>query len=325
MTGPPARPAEPVRPAEPARPAGPGGPILAASLADLAAARGRLGSPVVFVPTMGALHDGHRSLLRHAARLAAPDGAVVVSIFVNPRQFGPGEDLDRYPRKLGADLTLCADEGVAVVFAPAAGEIYPAQPVVTVDPGPMGQVLEGEFRPGFFGGVLTVVLKLFGLVRPDVAVFGDKDAQQLALVRRMSADLNLGIQIASVPTFRDDDGLATSSRNRYLSAAERRVALALPAALQAGQAEAANGPRAVAEAARKSLDGVAWILVPADGTGGPAGAPAPQVPVTVDYLALVDPLTFAPVPPGFTGTAILVAAARVGGTRLIDNVQVEFT
>ena len=325
MTGAPTRSAQPAPPAEPTRPARAAGPILAASLADLAAARGRLGSPVVFVPTMGALHDGHRSLLRHAARLAAPDGAVVVSIFVNPRQFGPGEDLDRYPRTLDADLTLCAGEGAAVVFAPAAGEIYPAQPVVTVDPGPMGQVLEGEFRPGFFGGVLTVVLKLFGLVRPDIAVFGEKDAQQLALVRRMSADLNLGIQIAPVPTFRDDDGLATSSRNRYLSAAERRAALALPAALQAGRAEAANGPRAVAEAARKSLDGVAGILIPGDGAGGPAGHLAPQVPVTVDYLALVDPLTFAPVPPGFTGTAILAVAARVGGTRLIDNVQVEFT
>jgi pantoate--beta-alanine ligase len=300
-------------------------PILATSLADLADARGRLGSPVVFVPTMGALHDGHRSLLRHAARLATPDGAVVVSIFVNPRQFGPGEDLDRYPRTLEADLALCAAEGVAVVFAPAAAEVYPAQPVVTVDPGPMGQVLEGTFRPGFFGGVLTVVLKLFGLVRPDIAVFGEKDAQQLALVRRMSADLNLGIQVASVPTFRDGDGLATSSRNRYLSAAERRVALALPAALRAGRAEAANGPRAVAGAARKSLDRPAEGRVPAAGTGAPADRPAPQVPLTVDYLALVDPLTFAPVPHGFTGTAILAIAARVGGTRLIDNIQVEFS
>jgi len=300
-------------------------PILAASLADLADARGRLGSPVVFVPTMGALHDGHRSLLRHAARLAAPDGAVVVSIFVNPLQFGPGEDLDRYPRTLEADLALCAAEGVAVVFAPAAAEMYPAQPVVTVDPGPMGQLLEGTFRPGFFGGVLTVVLKLLGLVRPDIAVFGEKDAQQLALVRRMSADLNLGIQVASVPTFRDGDGLATSSRNRYLSAAERRVALALPAALLAGRAEAANGPRAVAEAARKSLARAAEGLVPAGGTGSPADRPAPQVPLTVDYLALVDPLTFAPVPPGFAGTAILAVAARVGGTRLIDNIQVEFS
>ena len=295
----------------------PSGPVLAASLADLAAAREPLGSPVVLVPTMGALHDGHRSLLRHAAGLAGPDGSVVVSIFVNPRQFGPSEDLDRYPRTLGADLDLCAGEGVAVVFAPAAAEMYPAEPVVTVDPGPMGQLLEGEFRPGFFGGVLTVVLKLFGLVRPDIAVFGEKDAQQLALVRRMSEDLDLGIQIAPVPTFRDDDGLATSSRNRYLTAAERQVALALPAALAAGRAEAAAGPQAVAEAARRSLD------LP-DGGAAALGAAAPHLPLTVDYLALVDPRTFQPVPPGFTGTAILAVAARVGGTRLIDNVQVEF-
>jgi len=300
----------------------PAGLVLAASLADLAAARERLGAPVVLVPTMGALHDGHRSLLRHAAGLAGPDGSVVVSIFVNPRQFGPSEDLDRYPRTLGADLDLCAREGVAVVFAPAAAEMYPAEPVVTVDPGPMGQLLEGEFRPGFFGGVLTVVLKLFGLVRPDIAVFGQKDAQQLALVRRMSEDLDLGIRIAPVPTFRDDDGLATSSRNRYLAAAERRVALALPAALAAGRAEAAAGPRAVTEAARRTLDQAAGTLP--DGGAAAPGAAAPHVPLTVDYLALVDPRTFRPVPPGFTGTAILAVAARVGGTRLIDNVQVEF-
>jgi pantoate--beta-alanine ligase len=310
-----------------ARPAAPPGLVLAASLADLAAARERLGSPVVLVPTMGALHDGHRSLLRHAASLAGPDGSVLVSIFVNPRQFGPNEDLDRYPRTLGADLDLCAGEGVAVVFAPAAAEMYPAEPVVTVDPGPMGQLLEGEFRPGFFGGVLTVVLKLFGLVRPDIAVFGEKDAQQLALVRRMSEDLNLGIQIAPVPTFRDDDGLATSSRNRYLAAAERQMALALPAALAAGRAEAAAGPQAVAEAARRSLDQAAGALPDGGAAAGGAatpGATAPHVPLTVDYLALVDPRTFQPVPPGFTGTAILAVAARVGGTRLIDNVQVEF-
>jgi pantoate--beta-alanine ligase len=316
------------------------GLVLASSLADLTAVRGRLGSPVVLVPTMGALHDGHRSLLRQAGRLAGPDGSVVASIFVNPRQFGPGEDLDRYPRTLDADLALCADEGVAVVFAPAVADMYPSEPVVTVDPGPMGQPLEGQFRPGFFGGVLTVVLKLFGLVRPDIAVFGEKDAQQLALVRRMSADLNLGVQVVPAPTFRDEDGLATSSRNRYLSAAERRAALALPAALQAGQAEAANGPRAVAEAARKSLDRAAGVPVPASVISGPADGRAygsaggradgsaygtgPQVPVTVDYLALVDPRTFRPVPPGYTGPAILAIAARVGGTRLIDNVAMEF-
>ena len=276
---------------------------LVTTRAELTAARGELGSPVVLVPTMGALHSGHRSLLQHASEIAGPAGSVVVSIFVNPRQFGPGEDLDRYPRTLDADLTLCAEEGVAVVFAPAVTEVYPAEPMVTVDPGPIGQLLEGEFRPGFFGGVLTVVLKLFALTRPDVAVFGQKDAQQLALVRQMSADFNLGVEVVPVPTFRDPDGLAVSSRNRYLSAAERKVALTLPAALQAGRARAADGPRAVLATARTHLD---------------------AAPLTVDYLALADGQTFQPVPPGFTGTALLLAAARVGRTRLIDNVPVGF-
>ncbi len=165
-----------------------------------------------------------------------------MSIFVNPLQFRPGEDLDRYPRTLEADLAMCADEGVRAVFAPSAAEMYPGgRPEVTVDPGPMGQVFEGEFRPGFFGGVLTVVLKLFHLTRPDVAVFGEKDAQQLAMVRRMVSDLDLGLAVESVPTVRDADGLATSSRNRYLSAADRALALALPRALRAGQARAAAG------------------------------------------------------------------------------------
>jgi pantoate--beta-alanine ligase len=336
-------------------------PVLAVTRAEIRSARARLGSPVVFVATMGALHAGHRSLLRQAARMAMPNGAVVVSIFVNPRQFGPAEDLDRYPRTLEADLALCAEEGVAVVFAPAAAEMYPAEQMVTVDPGPMGQVLEGEFRPGFFGGVLTIVLKLFELIRPDIAVFGEKDAQQLALVRRMAADLNLGIQVASVPTVRDEDGLATSSRNRYLSAAERSVALALPAALDAGRAKAAEGPQAVLAAAREVLDragaaervpGVAPWVQPDDGLpsqrgdGGfpgdrpdrslPGDRPAPGLltdrldgrpvrpPLTVDYLALVDPRTFAPVRSGYTGPAVLAVAARVGTTRLIDNVPLEF-
>jgi pantoate--beta-alanine ligase len=300
-------------------------PVLAVTRADIRSARARLGSPVVFVATMGALHDGHRGLLRQAARMAAPNGAVVVSIFVNPRQFGPGEDLDRYPRTLEADLSLCAEEGVAVVFAPAAAEMYPAEQLVTVDPGPTGQVLEGEFRPGFFGGVLTVVLKLFELIRPDIAVFGEKDAQQLALVRRMTADLNLGIQVASAPTVRDGDGLAMSSRNRYLSAAERSVALALPAALEAGRAKAPEGPQAVLAAAGKILDGAGPAGdVPA---GVPSGQPdhgRAQPSLTVDYLALVDPQTFTPVPPGHAGPAVLAVAARVGTTRLIDNVPLEF-
>ena len=204
---------------QPARPL-----VLLRTKAELAAARPGLPAPVVLVPTMGALHAGHRALLRAARAAAGPAGSVIVSIFVNPLQFRPGEDLDRYPRTLDDDLAMCAEEGAGAVFAPSAAEMYPAgPPQVTVDPGPAGQVFEGEFRPGFFGGVLTVVLKLFHLIRPDVAVFGEKDAQQLALVRRLVADTDLGLAIEPVPTVRDPDGLATSSRNRYLSAADREL------------------------------------------------------------------------------------------------------
>ena len=229
--------------------------------------------------------------------------SATVSIFVNQLQFGPGEDLDRYPRTLDADLAMCAEEGARLVFAPSAAEMYPGgEPEVTVDPGPAGQVLEGKFRPGFFGGVLTVVLKLFNLTRPDVAVFGQKDAQQLALVRRMASDLNLGVVIESVPIVRDADGLAVSSRNAYLSPGDRTHALALSRALRAGAARAADGVRPVLAAAGEIL----------------AESPA----VAVDYLELVDPATFAPVPAGRAGPAVLVVAATVGGTRLIDNVPV---
>jgi pantoate--beta-alanine ligase len=246
---------------------------------------------------MGALHAGHARLLGAARTLAGPRGSVIVSIFVNPLQFGPNEDLDRYPRTLDADLAICAREGADLVFAPAAAEIYPGgPPEVTVDPGPAGQRFEGEFRPGFFGGVLTVVLKLLHLTRPAVAVFGQKDAQQLALVRRMVTDLNLDVVIEPVPTVRDADGLATSSRNRYLTAADRAVALALPRALRAGQAEAAGGADAVLAAT--------WAVLRA------------QPALAVDYLALVDPGTFGP---AGTGSALLVGAARAGTTRLIDN------
>ena len=259
--------------------------------------------PLVLVPTMGALHEGHRTLLRAAAREAAGDGTVMVSVFVNPLQFGPGEDLDRYPRTLDDDLKMCAEEGVAAVFAPSVGELFPAgAPVVTVDPGPPGALLEGAFRPGFFGGVLTVVLKLFSLVRPAVAVFGEKDAQQLAMVRRMVGDLDLGITILPAPTVRDEDGLAMSSRNRYLSAAERETALALPRALRAGALATWAGPDAVLAAAGRVLS---------------------QAPgVAVDYLELVDPAAFTPYPG--RGAAVLAVAARVGATRLIDNVRIEF-
>ena len=278
-------------------------PALLRTKAELAAARPALPAPVVLVPTMGALHAGHRALLRAARAAAGPDpsaGSVIVSVFVNPLQFRPTEDLDRYPRTLEADLAMCAEEGVRAVFAPSAAEMYPGgRPEVRVDPGPMGQGFEGEFRPGFFGGVLTVVLKLCHLVRPDVAVFGEKDAQQLALVRRLVSDTDLGLVIEPVPTVRDPDGLATSSRNRFLSPADRALALTLPRALRAGAARAGAGAAAVLAAAREVL-----LAEPA---------------LAVDYVAVVDPRTFGPAGPG---PALIVAAATAGGTRLIDNVPV---
>jgi pantoate--beta-alanine ligase len=282
------------------------GPHLATTRVELAAARAALDpktGPVVLVPTMGALHTGHERLLRAARTLAGPRGSVVASIFVNPLQFGPNEDLGRYPRTLDEDLAMCAREGVRLVFAPSVAEMYPGGKLeVTVDPGPMGQVLEGQFRPGFFGGVLTVVLKLLHLTRPAIAVFGQKDAQQLTIVRRMVTDLNLDAVIEPVPTARDADGLATSSRNRYLSAADRAVALALPRALRAGQARGAEG----------CGDAAAVLAAAHDVLRAEPG-------LAVDYVALVDPGTFGPAEPG---PALLVAAARAGGTRLIDNVPV---
>jgi pantoate--beta-alanine ligase len=336
--------------------------IVANTRGELRAARDKLTAPFVLVPTMGALHDGHRALLRRARDLAGPGGAVAVSIFVNPLQFGPNEDLDSYPRTLDADLAACQAEGVDLVFAPSVREMYPQEQLIRVDPGPTGQILEGEFRPGFFQGVLTVVLKLFSLVRPDIAVFGQKDAQQLVLVRRMCADFGLGIEIEAVPTVRAADGLALSSRNKYLSPAERAVAPVLYLALSTGAAAAAAGPAAVLAAAQAVLDApvpagpvpagsVPDAPVPAGPVPAgpvPAGsvpdAPVPAGPVAagsvpddtgrtppagpsprVDYLALVDARSYAPVridDLDFHGPAVLAIAARVGTTRLIDNVIV---
>jgi pantoate--beta-alanine ligase len=281
-------------------------PMLARTRAGLAACRATLRPPVVLVPTMGALHEGHRALLRAASETSGQNGSLVVSVFVNPLQFGVGEDLDRYPRTLSDDMAVCSEEGVDVVFAPAHDQMYPAEQMITVQPGPMGEVLEGTFRPGFFEGVLTVVLKLFNLVKPDVAVFGEKDAQQLALVRRMVTDLNLPVTIEAVGTVRDLDGLAISSRNRYMSAAERDTALALSRALRAGAAATADGPDAVLAAAEAELSA--------------AGKADP--PLATDYLVLAEPETFARVPAGFTGRALLLVAATVGKTRLIDNTAV---
>ncbi|MFI9552422.1 pantoate--beta-alanine ligase [Nonomuraea endophytica] len=265
--------------------------IVARNRADLVKARGE--GRVALVPTMGALHEGHRALIREARALAP---RVVVSIFVNPLQFGPSEDFSRYPRTLEADLDVCRAEGVRAVFTPAAGEMYQSGRQVSVSSGHMGTIVEGTVRPGHFDGVLTVVLKLFNLVQPDVAVFGQKDAQQLAMIRRMAADLDLPIEIAGIPTVREPDGLAMSSRNRYLSPGERQTALALSRALSAGAAEFT--PARIKAAARAVLDGADLAL---------------------DYLVLVDPATFAEVGESYTGEAVLAVAAKVGSTRLIDN------
>lgn len=252
------------------------------------------------VMTMGALHPGHTGLVRVARELVGADGTVVVTVFVNPLQFGAGEDLDRYPRTLDTDLALCRAEGVDLVFAPTTAEVYPnGTPQVSIDPGPLGAELEGDARPGHFSGVLTVVAKLLGLTVPAAAVFGEKDYQQLVLVRRMVDDLDLGVEIVSVPTVRDDDGLALSSRNRYLTPQERARALALPLALEAGASVAPAGAAAVLAAA-------AAVLERADR-------------VEVDYLALRDPDLF---PAPAVGAARLLVAARIGATRLIDNAAV---
>jgi pantoate--beta-alanine ligase len=273
-------------------------PHVAESTAELRERRGELPGPVVLVPTMGALHEGHRTLVRAARALG---GSVVVSVFVNPTQFGPGEDFDRYPRTWDADLAALAEEGADLVFHPPVEDVYPPGSAgVTVQPGPLGEVLEGAVRPGHFTGVLTVVAKLFGLVRPDIAVFGEKDYQQLTLIRAMTRELALGVQVLGVPTVREDDGMALSSRNRYLSAEQRNAAAALSAALRAGAAAGPEGPDAVLVAARTVL----------------AGAPG----LVPDYLELTDP-DLGPAPAA--GPARLLVAARAGSTRLIDNTAVE--
>ncbi len=284
-------------------PSGPaGGPLVVRTPGKLRRALADAGR-VALVPTMGALHGGHRTLMRLAGEHA---DTVVVSVFVNPLQFGPDEDFDRYPRDLPGDTALCGEEGVDVVFAPETATMYPLPQMVTVDAGTMGERLEGASRPGHFTGVLTVVAKLFNLVRPDTAVFGAKDAQQIALVRRMVADLDLPVEIIGAPTLRDPDGLASSSRNVYLSDAQRASALALSRALRAGADAASGGAAAVREAAWSVLDEAV------------KGTP----PVEPDYLALVDPATFADAAADHRGAAVLAVAARVGTTRLIDNVSV---
>jgi len=272
--------------------------------AELAGARARLdgrhhgaNADVAVVMTMGALHEGHATLIR-TARLA--HGAVIVTVFVNPLQFGPNEDFGRYPRTLNADLEICRREGADVVFAPSVDEMYPdGEPGVRVTAGPLGSVLEGAHRPGHFDGMLTVVNKLLHLTRPDVAYFGQKDAQQLLLIRRMVSDLDMPVRVIAAPTVRERDGLAMSSRNRFLSEEDRAAALSLSMALRAGAERADEGAMAVRRAAGDVLERSSGIAV--------------------DYLALVDPRTLQEVTAAYDGLALLAVAARVGTTRLIDN------
>lgn len=268
------------------------------AVSDVCRALRHTGRRVMLVPTMGALHDGHMALVRAAKKV--PGAVVVVSIFVNPLQFGTGEDLDAYPRTLDADLEMLAAEGVEVVFTPTPAVMYPIGPRTTVNPGPLGEELEGAVRPTHFAGMLTVVLKLLQIVRPDRAFFGEKDYQQLVLIRQMADDFNLDIRIVGVPTVREPDGLAMSSRNRYLSPEEREQASALSSALLAGMYAAGGGAAAVLDAARAVLDEV----------------PA----IDCDYLELRGPW-LEPAPS--EGPARLLVAARLGTTRLLDNIGID--
>ncbi len=265
---------------------------------DVCRALRHTGRRVMLVPTMGALHEGHLALVRAAKRV--PGSVVAVSIFVNPLQFGAGEDLDAYPRTMDHDVALLRGEGVEIVFAPTAAAMYPDGLRTTVQPGPLAADLEGGLRPTHFAGVLTVVCKLLQIVRPDRVFFGEKDYQQLVLIRQMVDDLNLDVAVVGVPTIREADGLAMSSRNRYLDPVQREAAVAVSAALTAAAHAADAGAQAALDAARAVLEAV------------------PEL--TVDYLELravgLEPLQD-------NGTGRLLVAVRLGSTRLLDNIAIE--
>jgi pantoate--beta-alanine ligase len=264
-------------------------------LADELRSAGQVG----FVPTMGALHDGHLDLIRAARRSCA---SVVVSIFVNPLQFGPSEDFERYPRDHERDFSILEAEGVDIVFFPSLEEMYPEARSTTISVGELGRIVEGASRPGHFDGVATVVAKLFHIVKPDVAFFGQKDAQQIAVVKRMVADLSVPVRIEVGPTVRESDGLALSSRNKYLSSEERDRSASLFKALQRGR-EVFLATHEADAAERAMID----LL---EATPG----------IKVDYARVVDPDTFrAP----SDKAALLVVAADIGSTRLIDNLPIE--
>jgi pantoate--beta-alanine ligase len=257
------------------------------------------GESIALVPTMGALHAGHIALVETARRRAQ---RVVVSIFVNPIQFGPNEDLARYPRREMQDARMLTEAGADLLWMPAVEEMYPDGFATTVSVSGVSDILEGAHRAGHFDGVATVVAKLFGQVRPDVALFGEKDFQQLAVIRRMARDLDLGIEVLGVPTQRDDDGLALSSRNLYLDPDERQRAVALPRAL-----------------------GIAARILEKGGSADEALAQAremlAQAGFETDYVALVDAETLGE--PAADRPMRLLAAARIGNTRLIDNIAVQ--
>ena len=264
--------------------------------------------PTAVVMTMGALHDGHASLIRGARALAGGNGRVIVTVFVNPRQFGAGEDFASYPRTLETDLDVSAAAGADIVFAPDVEEVYPpaesAAAAITLDPGPLGSELEGAARPGHFAGMLTVVAKLLQMTRPDLALFGEKDYQQLVLVRAMVEALDFPVEIVGMPTVREPDGLAMSSRNRYLSPEARRAAGQIPLAMRAGQESGVHGAQAVIDAARRVLDDA---------------QESASVPFAIDY-AVVRSLDLGPAPD--FGPARLIVTVVVDGTRLLDNVDV---
>lgn len=268
------------------------------TLAETATYRTSAPSPVALVPTMGALHAGHATLIDAARKRAGKSGTVVVSIFVNPTQFAPNEDLAKYPRTFEADLELCAAHSADAVFAPSADEMYPAGDSTFVEETALSRGLCGAQRPGHFRGVCTVVTKLFNIIRPEAAIFGEKDYQQLAIIRRMTRDLFLGIEIIGHPTVREPDGLALSSRNRYLNAEERQRAAAFPAALAT----------ATQETTPAQIIAQATALI-AQGTGT-----APE------YVELVDAETLEPLA-ALDRPAVLAAAVKIGETRLIDNVR----
>lgn len=253
------------------------------------------------VMTMGALHDGHAELIREARMVVGPSGRVIVTVFVNPTQFGPNEDFDRYPRTLSADVALSEAAGADLVFAPSVGEVYgtAGRPVVTVDPGPLGTILEGAARPGHFAGVLTVVAKLLHLTAPDIAFFGEKDYQQYVLISQMVEDLRFPVTVLPVLTVREPDGLAMSSRNRYLSADERAMAPVLSQALMAAAIDAElQGAESAVSVGRALLA---------------------QAGIDVDYFVVTDPK----LGPATRGPGRVLGAVRIGSTRLIDNMPCE--